>query len=144
MLSSRRTGGDKKTRHAVSALHRGQLQIYEDNVAQEISSFSQDTLPLSVVLLFDLTDSVRPVLKSLGEGALKPCSILKPEDEVAVMVLCGLEPVAAGFNHGPRSGCGRHRKKASNMKSDEAAFSMKASSRQVPILPRERTRPAAA
>ena len=42
-------------------------------------------MPLSVVLLFDLTDSVRPVLKSLGEGALEALQHLKPEDEVTVM-----------------------------------------------------------
>ncbi|HEV8494565.1 MAG TPA: hypothetical protein VGR76_19965, partial [Candidatus Angelobacter sp.] len=60
----------KKTRHAARELKQGDFEIYEDNVRQQVSSFSQDTLPLSVVLLFDLTDSVRPVLKSLGEGAL--------------------------------------------------------------------------
>ena len=42
-------------------------------------------MPLSVVLLFDLTDSVRPVLKSLGEGVLEALQHLKPEDEVTVM-----------------------------------------------------------
>jgi VWFA-related protein len=77
---------NKKTRHAVRALKKEDFEIYEDNVRQQVSSFSQDTLPLSVVLLFDLTDSVRPVLKSLTEGALEALHHLKPEDEVTVMV----------------------------------------------------------
>src|SRR5262252_6393836 len=53
----------KKTKHAVNALKREDFVVYEDNVQQEITSFSQDQLPLSVVILFDLTDSVRPVLR---------------------------------------------------------------------------------
>src|SRR5882672_6152153 len=56
----------KKTRQVVSNLTHDNFKIYEDNVPQTMSSFSQDTRPLSIVLLFDLTDSVRPVLKSLG------------------------------------------------------------------------------
>src|SRR5689334_1330376 len=68
---------NKKTHHAVRALKKDDFEIYEDNVRQQVSSFSQDTLPLSVVLLFDLTDSVRPVLKSLGEGALEALHHLK-------------------------------------------------------------------
>jgi len=75
----------KKTKHAVSSLQREDFQVYEDNVRQEITSFSQDQLPLSVVILFDLTDSVRPVLISLAEGALESLQRLKPEDEVSVM-----------------------------------------------------------
>ena len=66
---------NKKTRHAARELKKEDFEIYEDNVRQQVSSFSQDTLPLSVVLLFDLTDSVRPVLKSLGEGALEAFTI---------------------------------------------------------------------
>src|SRR5215468_11176463 len=77
---------NKKTGHAATSLKREDFQVYEDNVLQEITSFSQDELPLSVVILFDLTDSVRPVLRSLGEGALDALQHLKPEDEVAVMV----------------------------------------------------------
>jgi len=77
---------DKKTRHAATSLKQDDFQVLEDNVPQKISLFSQDTMPLSVVLLFDLTDSVRPVLRSLGEGALEALQHLKPEDEVTVMV----------------------------------------------------------
>src|SRR5262245_34693665 len=53
---------DKKTQIPINTLKRDDLEVYEDGVQQQISFFSQDELPLSVVLLFDLTDSVRPVL----------------------------------------------------------------------------------
>ncbi|HKD81056.1 MAG TPA: VWA domain-containing protein [Candidatus Angelobacter sp.] len=111
----------KKTRHVTPSLTRDDFQVFEDKVPQKISSFSQDKLPLSIVILFDLTDSVRPVLKSLAEGAKEALDHLKPEDEVTVMVYAAstqvLQPattdrvlVAAAIE------------KASAMKSDEAAF----------------------
>jgi secreted trypsin-like serine protease len=36
----------KKTRHAARELKQDDFEIYEDNVRQQISSFSQDQLPL--------------------------------------------------------------------------------------------------
>jgi VWFA-related protein len=111
----------KKTRHVAPVLKQEDFQIYEDNVRQEISSFSQDKLPLSVVLLFDLTDSVRPVLKSLGEGALEALQHLKPEDEVTVMVYAASTQVLQEATT-DRSLAAAAIERASRMESDEAAF----------------------
>src|SRR5205807_1377739 len=57
----------KKTRRPVETMKREDFQLYENGIRQQITSFSQDELPLSIVFLFDLTDSVRPVLKPLAE-----------------------------------------------------------------------------
>lgn len=111
----------KKTRHAARELKQDDFEIYEDNVQQRITSFSQDTLPLSVVLLFDLTDSVRPVLKSLGEGALEALQHLKAEDEVAVMVYAASTQVLQEATT-DRALAVAAIEKASRMESDEAAF----------------------
>ncbi len=112
---------NKKTRHATPSLTQDDFQIFEDDVPQKISSFSQDKLPLSVVLLFDLTDSVRPVLKSLAEGALEALQHLKPEDEVTVMVYAAatevLQPATTD-----RALAAAAIERASRMESDEAAF----------------------
>jgi VWFA-related protein len=112
---------NKKTRQVVNSLKKDDLQIYEDGVQQRVSSFSQDELPLSVVLLFDLTDSVRPVLKPLAEGALAALRHLKPEDEVAVMVYSASARVIQDFTT-DRAQAVAAIEKASHMKSDEAAF----------------------
>src|SRR5579862_928274 len=111
----------KKTRHAARELKQNDFEIYEDNARQEITSFSQDTLPLSIVLLFDLTDSVRPVLKSLAEGATEALQHLKPEDEVAVMVYAASTQVLQEATT-DRALAVAAIEKASRMKSDEAAF----------------------
>src|SRR5690349_20837895 len=111
----------KKTRHAARELKQDDFEIYEDNVRQQVSSFSQDTLPLSVVLLFDLTDSVRPVLKSLAEGALVALQRLKPEDEVTVMVYAASAQVLQEATT-DRALAVAAIEKASHMESEEAAF----------------------
>jgi VWFA-related protein len=112
---------NKKTRHAARELKKEDFELYEDNVRQQVSSFSQDTLPLSVVLLFDLTDSVRPVLKSLAEGALEVLRHLKPEDEVTVMVYAASAQVLQEATT-DRALAVAAIEKASRMESGEAAF----------------------
>jgi hypothetical protein len=54
-------------------------------------------IPLSAVLLFDLTDSVRGVLKRLAEGAKTTLARFQPADEVAVMVYAGGAHLIDGF-----------------------------------------------
>jgi VWFA-related protein len=112
---------NKKTRQVVPALRPEDFQVFEDNVPQRLSFFSQDKVPLSVVLLFDLTDSVRPVLKSLGEGALEALQHLKPEDEVAVMVYAASTQVLQDSTR-DRALAVEAIEKASRMESEEAAF----------------------
>lgn len=112
---------NKRTRHAARELKKEDFELYEDNVRQQVSSFSQDTLPLSVVLLFDLTDSVRPVLKSLADGALEALQHLKPEDEVTVMAYAASAQVLQEATT-DRALAITAIEKASRMESVEAAF----------------------
>jgi VWFA-related protein len=112
---------NKKTRQVASSLKPEDFLVLEDNVPQKISSFSQDKLPLSVVILFDLTDSVRPVLQSLADGALQALQHLKPEDEVTVMAYAASTQVLQEATT-DRALAAAAIEKAGRMKSDEAAF----------------------
>ena len=112
---------NRKTGQLISSLKQNDLQIYEDGVRQQITFFSQDELPLSVVLLFDLTDSVRPVLKPLAEGAVEALQHLKPQDEVAVMVYSSSARVIQDFTTDRALAAGAI-DRASRMDSREAAF----------------------
>jgi len=76
----------KATNTPVASLRASDLRIFEDGVAQEIRHFSRDELPLSVVLLFDLTASVHGPLKRLSQEAKGALEHFKPQDQVAVMV----------------------------------------------------------
>src|SRR6266481_2856142 len=111
----------KKTRQPVPSLGPEDFLLFENGVKQQITSLSQDKLPLSVVFLFDLTDSVRPVLESLAGGALQALKRLKPEDEVAVMVYAASTQLLQDFTT-DRELAAKAIEKASKMESPEAAF----------------------
>lgn len=112
---------NKKTRQPISELKAEDFEVFDDGVKQQITSLSKDKLPLSVVFLFDLTDSVRPVLKSLGEGALQALQHLKPEDEAAVMVYSASSQLLQDFTTDHEL-IAKAIRKASRMESREAAF----------------------
>jgi len=76
---------NRKTGQIVNGLKSSDFELYEDGVRQEITHFSQDRLPLSVILLMDLSGSVSPVLKEIQSGALLALERLKDDDEVAVI-----------------------------------------------------------
>lgn len=75
----------KKDGKAVNSLRREDFILLEDGVKQEVVHFSQDRLPLSILLLLDLSASVRPVIEEIRNGALQALGHLRPEDEVALM-----------------------------------------------------------
>lgn len=112
---------NKKTHKAVAELKQEDFQVYEDNVLQQVTAFSRDKFPLSIVILFDLTDSVQPVLKTLAEGAQQALQHLKPEDEVTVMVYAATTQILQEATT-DRALAVAAIEKASRMNSDEAAF----------------------
>lgn len=76
----------KKTGRVVGGLSKEHFTLYEDAAKQHITHFSQDKLPLSIVLLLDLSGSVWPLIDQIQDGGLRALRRLKPEDEVALMV----------------------------------------------------------
>jgi len=86
-----------KTGAPAPLLQASDFRVSEEGVAQEIRHFSRDEFPLSVGLLFDLTDSVKPELKRLAEGAKTALEHFKGADEVAVMVYSGHASLVDGF-----------------------------------------------
>lgn len=76
---------DKKSKRTIGDLTKEDFAITENGVKQEVSYFSRDELPLSIILLLDVSRSVRPIIHDIRDGALNALQRLKPEDEVAVM-----------------------------------------------------------
>jgi VWFA-related protein len=77
---------NKKSGQAVDTLSAKDFQLAEDGVQQTITYCSRDQLRLSVVLLFDMTETVHAALEPLARAAMQTLAHLKPEDEVAVMI----------------------------------------------------------
>jgi VWFA-related protein len=101
-------------------LKAGDLRVSEEGVPQEILYSSRDELPLSAVLLFDLTDSVRGVLRRLAEGAKTALEHFKAGNEIAVMVYSGHATLVDGFTT-DRARTVRAIEEAADMTSDEPA-----------------------
>jgi VWFA-related protein len=115
-------GWDAERRFVVirEKVREGRDSVGRKLILRAIVQFSRDEFPLSVVLLFDLTDSVRGVLKRLAEGARSALAHFKPDDEVGVMVYSGhtvlLDSLTTDRTHTIRA-----IEKAAEMKSDEPA-----------------------
>ena len=88
---------NKKTGRIIGNLKREDFDLYEDGVKQEITHFSQQKLPLSILLLFDVSSSVKPIIEQLRVGALQALHHLKPEDEIALMAFAEYAQLIQGF-----------------------------------------------
>lgn len=76
---------NNKTGKAIPGLTADDFEVFEDGVRQDITHFSQDKLPISVVLLLDVSGSMQPVIDELRADALEALHHLKREDEVALI-----------------------------------------------------------
>jgi VWFA-related protein len=76
----------KRTGAVVGGLVRENFSLSEDGVKQKITHFSQDKLPLSILLLLDVSGSVSPIINRVRDEGLRALRQLKPGDEVALMV----------------------------------------------------------
>ncbi|HJP92331.1 MAG TPA: VWA domain-containing protein [Pyrinomonadaceae bacterium] len=75
----------KNTARVVGSLKQQDFLVSEDGVKQTITHFSQDNLPLSVLLLIDRGGCLDPFGTEVRRSAKDALSRLKPSDEVAVM-----------------------------------------------------------
>jgi VWFA-related protein len=112
---------ENKTGPTIGNLEGKDFVLTEDGVRQNISYFTHDQLPLSIVFLFDLTETVQPILEPLAQGASTLLSHLKPEDEVSVMVFSSHTQLLQSFTT-DRVLASQAIEKASKMKSKEGTF----------------------
>ena len=75
----------KNQRTPVTGLTERSFTLFEEGVKQQITHFSQDRLPLSIVLLLDVSASVMPAIDQVRDSGLRALNELKPGDEVALM-----------------------------------------------------------
>jgi VWFA-related protein len=88
---------EKKTARIVGGLKQQDFQIYEDGAKQEITHFSQDSLPLSVLFLIDRGGCLDPFGDQVHRAAREAVERLKPVDEVAVMTYHDTTRLLQGF-----------------------------------------------
>lgn len=76
---------EKKTARIIGGLKKDDFVLFEDGAKQEITHFSQDTLPLSVLILIDRGGCLDPFREELHRAAREAIDRLKPIDEIALM-----------------------------------------------------------
>ena len=65
----------------ITELARDNFSVYEDGVKQEVSVFSQEDLPLRMVLLMDTSASMEEKISSAQEAAIRFVGTLKEEED---------------------------------------------------------------
>jgi VWFA-related protein len=87
----------KNTARIVGGLKKEDFLLYEDGAKQEITHFSQDSLPLSVLLLIDRGGCLDPFGDKVHRASRDAIDRLKPVDEVAVMTYHDSTRLLQGF-----------------------------------------------
>jgi VWFA-related protein len=92
----------KNTSRVVGGLTQSDFLVSEDGNKQAITHFSQDNLPLSVLLLIDRGGCLDPFGEEVRRAANDALSRLKPTDEVAVMTYHDTVELQQGFTRDRR------------------------------------------
>jgi VWFA-related protein len=92
----------KNTSRVVGSLKQEDFLVSEDGSRQTITHFSQDNLPLSVLLLIDRGGCLDPFGQEVRRAAKDALSRLKPTDEVAVMTYHDTAELQQGFTRDRR------------------------------------------
>jgi VWFA-related protein len=70
---------------AVPGLKQDDFSVFEDGVVQQISFFSPERSPFNLVLLIDLSGSVRERIDLIRDTALHFLDVISPQDSVAIV-----------------------------------------------------------
>jgi len=70
---------------AIPGLKQSDFSVYEDGVPQRISFFSPEQTPFNLVLLIDLSGSMKDEIELIKETAIHFLHVIGPQDNVAVI-----------------------------------------------------------
>jgi VWFA-related protein len=86
-----------KDNELVTGLTAADFEIYDENLPQKIVYFGREAEPLQLVLLLDVSGSMRKYLEQVAEVARQSLRFLRHKDKVAVMVFARNSKVRLGF-----------------------------------------------
>jgi VWFA-related protein len=81
----------------LAGLHKEDFLITDNRVPQHILYFSQDVEPLDLILLFDISGSMRPKIEKVAASSRRALAELRAGDRVAVMTFHGSSNLVAPF-----------------------------------------------
>jgi VWFA-related protein len=83
--------------HYIMDLDQSDFAVQEDGYEQEITSFSKELTPVSMIVILDTSGSIRRQMHDVQEAAVQFISQIRPEDRVAVMTFADTVRIAQGF-----------------------------------------------
>jgi VWFA-related protein len=83
------------TGHPILDLKKEEFQVYEDKIPQEVSHFQTVQSPFNLVLLIDLSGSVRDKIHLIKRAALHFVESIRPEDRVGIVIFSGATRVVS-------------------------------------------------
>jgi Ca-activated chloride channel family protein len=69
----------------VRGLTRDDFRVYEDDVAQKISAFASENVPLEIIVAVDISGSMKAAMPVVKEAVKKFLSSLRPTDNVTLI-----------------------------------------------------------
>jgi len=79
-----------KNRRYVNNLRKEDLELFEDEVSQQITHFDLEPMPLSLVVLLDVSESTGPYFREIETTTRTLSDLLEPQDEAAVVAFSDL------------------------------------------------------
>jgi Ca-activated chloride channel family protein len=83
--------------HRVTGLQKGNFRLFENDVEQEILTFSHDDTPISIGLLFDMSGSMADKLDKARQAALQLLKTANPQDEFFLVSFSDRAELTSGF-----------------------------------------------
>jgi VWFA-related protein len=81
----------------LSGFHKEDFQVLDNGSPQAILYFSRNETPLDLILLFDVSGSMRPKLEKLSSSARAALAQLRHGDRVAVMIFTTRSTIVGPF-----------------------------------------------
>src|SRR5262249_4689356 len=91
-----------QARRNIGNVRKEDIAIYEDEVSQQVSFFDTEPAPLSLVVLLDVSDSVRAFSSQIRAASRILPDLLRDGDEVAVIAFSDLPNLFQEFTDDPR------------------------------------------
>ena len=71
--------------HFVKGLARQKFRVFENNVAQDVSYFAAENVPLEIIVAVDVSGSMTDAMPQLKQATKKFLSALRPNDRVTLI-----------------------------------------------------------
>jgi VWFA-related protein len=86
----------------ITGLHAGDFILREEGQPQKITSFASENMPVDVLLLLDVSASMRPHIQHIADASHQALRILGSQDRVGIMIFDRSTRLRMPFRNNPQ------------------------------------------